>query len=104
MPFRMPPLTEPIDPNQGVAEGGVSKGWTTVEGDFVLADVAQARKQATSHVSKHVDVINFRLRAGELNRLEREILKYSMASTAGCRVTPLKPRTSTEVLSYKSDW
>lgn len=49
MPFRMPPLTESIiDPDRGVTEGGVTGGWTTVEGEFVLADITQARVRSRS--------------------------------------------------------
>ncbi|CAM9497312.1 unnamed protein product, partial [Hapterophycus canaliculatus] len=49
-PFRMPPLTEPVhlpDANAESAAGGApTEPWTSVEGEFVLADVAQ-----TSHIA-----------------------------------------------------
>lgn len=69
MPFRMPPLTESIvDPDRGVTEGGVTGGWTTVEGEFVLADMTQARIMSRSdgpiyiHTYIHtayIDIVHF---------------------------------------------
>lgn len=44
IPFRMPPLTEqlPFAEDSGAAQASAER-WTSVEGEFVLADATQVR-------------------------------------------------------------
>lgn len=65
-PFRMPPLSEPVGDTGGqelnAKQSGVSgdkEAWVTVEGEFILADMAQVINHASVQARRRLNFFLF---------------------------------------------